>query len=222
MTKFYDAHAHTIEKQSGGFLIALEGIPDFSGTLKNSDILNFHKDFFFGALYVSNNRTKFDFPILKYHPRREKYTPDEVIEHIKKSLPKICIIDTLNQPYWQPIDYWKIANKFNEIQFLFSHSGGYDILDFLKMCNFNKNIWLDFSMTQEYFGWCGTKPKLNIVIDCINYGLSSNNTINKILFGSDNIFFSQQIALEKYTKVENSEKFLTKNFEILIEKSRLR
>lgn len=214
MTEFYDAHSHKIEKQKGGILINLDSLPEFH--INNEKCKNF-----FIADYINKSFKATSSKIIKYHPRLEKYSTSEVISDLEKREVKICIIDTLNLPFWQPIDYWNIAIKFSDIQFLFSHAGGYDIIEFIKICNFQKNVWLDFSMSQEYFGWCGNNQPLKQVCEAIDYALTSKLTNDKILFGSDNPFYSQECALNKYLKHKNSKKILKDNFEKLIERVNL-
>ena len=153
--EFYDVHAHCIKGQKGGVLIGLEGLPSFENTMTNEDVVDIvinNKDFL-GAYYVGNGfGVLTDERIIKYHPRREHYSLQEVLSDIKKRKCKLCIVDTLNQPWWQPLDYWKLVAQNPDVLFLLSHMGGYDILEFVKILDFNKNVYADFSMTHEYFG----------------------------------------------------------------------
>ena len=215
--KVFDAHAHKVENQDGGILIALEGEFPYKDIFTNEGLYIFMKNEssskFRACYYIDKFFTPVpDNMILKYHPRLEKYSTNEVIVDIEKRQPKLCIMDTLNQPFWSPMDYWEIARKFPHIQFLFSHAGGYDILEFVKFCDFSKNIWLDFSLTQEYFGWCGNAQRLNAVADVIDYCLSSDRISSKVLFGSDNPFWSQKEAIEKYSSFEKSKDFFENNY----------
>ena len=163
--KFYDAHSHRLLAQSGGFLIGLEGKPFFPDALTNDGAfaLENRTRLLFAVEYVAAGTLRGSRPLLKYHPCRERYPPEFVSDSIRRSEPRLCIIDTLNQPYWRPLDYWSIARSYPDIQFVFCHAGGYDILDFLKMADFTPNVWLDFSLTQEYFGWTGQRPRLRHV-----------------------------------------------------------
>jgi len=213
----FDVHSHKVENQNGGVLIALEGnFPhkdiftneSLCAFMKKESSLNFRPCYYIDKFYSPVP----DSTIVKYHPRLEKYTPKEVISDIEQRKPKLCIIDTLNQPFWSPSDYWKIARKFPYIQFLFSHAGGYDILEFLKFCDFSKNIWLDFSLTQTYFGWSKEVQQLKVVTDIIDYCLSSDRISPKILFGSDNPFWNQQEVIEKYATLKNAKMFFETNY----------
>lgn len=94
--------------------------------------------------------------------------------------------------------------------------GGYDIINFIKILDFNKNVYCDFSMTQEYFGWCGDRTRLGVVADCIDYCLSNEKLSKKIMFGSDEPDFSQSKALERYESLPKSEDFLINNYLELI------
>ena len=219
---FYDAHTHCINNESGGIVIAMEGKPYFEGTFYNHEIqqmsvVSHNDDKFKFAYYVDSSFCAVpDETILKYHARREKYTPEQVTSDIAKRKCKICIIDTLNQPYWSYLDYWRIIKTFPNITFLLPHLGGYDIVDFIKILDFNSNVYGDFSMTQEYFGWCGERSRLGVVADAIDFCLNSEKLHKKILFGSDEPFFSQQVAFEKYLQYKYSQDILVNNFERLI------
>lgn len=221
--EFYDCHSHFLENQKGGFIIALEGEPKFDKTYDNNEIIevaNKYKELI-PVQYVTKEFNDVVTEVIKYHPRREKYTPDEIIEDIYIKNPKLVIIDTLNEPYWKADDYWYIAQAVPEKIFLFPHSGGYLINDFVKICDFQSNVWLDFSLTQHYFGWVGNRTRLNYVNEAIEYALRHKKISQKILFGSDNTFFSQQEAVNKYMKLDNAKSFLIDNFYNLIEKSNI-
>lgn len=221
--KFHDAHSHALLSQEGGLFIGLEGEPVFPGVTSNEEALALEEParLRFAVEYVSAGRKTGSRPLLKFHPRREKYSPEFVRESIRQSSPKLCIIDTLNQPFWKPDDYWQIARTFPDVQFIFCHAGGYDILDFLKMTDFTANIWIDFSLTQEYFGWCGDRPRFAHVCDCIDFALNCTRIKRKVVFGSDEPFFSQKSALEKYQQLPDSDLFLTENFLALVTGAKL-
>lgn len=212
---FYDDHAHCVKEQSGGILIGLEGSPKFEVFLDNAGVEAVVKinSNFNACYYITKNRNEVpDETMLKYHPRRERYSAEEVIEDLKTRHCKLCIIDTLNQPQWGYMDYWKVVAAFPNIKFILPHMGGYDIVDFVKILDFNKNVFCDFSMTQEYFGWCGPRAKYAVVADSIDYCLSHHKLSKKVLFGSDEPDFNQKLALEKYSTLPNAKDILENNY----------
>lgn len=195
----WDCHAHQIGKQDGGFIIALENQKE--AAVINNNLLqkvNMGKTFI-PVEYVTNSFQETNTDIVKYHPRLEKYTYKEVVKDISHRKVKGIIFDTLNEPYWKSDDYWKIANKFPQIQFLFSHAGGYKILEFIEICEFCKNVWIDFSFTQNHFGLIGNNSELKAVTDIIKYSFSAN-VKRKILFGSDYPYVNQEECIEYYVK----------------------
>lgn len=216
---FYDDHAHCIKEQTGGILIGLEGSPKFEGFLDNMGVKEVVKNnsSFQACYYITKQRNEVpDETMLKYHPRREQYTADEVIADLKTRHCKLCIIDTLNQPKWGYMDYWKVIAAFPNIKFILPHMGGYDIVDFVKILDFNKNVYCDFAMTQEYFGWCGPRARYAVVADSIDYCLSHHKLSKKVMFGTDEPDFNQSLALEKYLTLPNSEDLLVNNYLTLI------
>ena len=114
------------------------------------------------------------------------------------------------------MDYWKVVAAFPNIKFILPHMGGYDIIDFVKILDFNKNVYCDFAMTQEYFGWCGSRARFAVVADTIDYCLSHYKLSKKVLFGTDEPDFNQATALEKYLALPNAEDILVNNYLTLI------
>lgn len=215
----YDAHIHHPHKEDGGFLIGLEGAPFFEGTLGNAEVLALHKpeanyiSFYYVA--AAEKDKKITHPYLKYHPRREKYTPDETIASIRQNMPKCVMIDTLNEPYWQPYDYWKIARSFPELPFIFPHAGGYLINDFIKICHFQPNVWIDFALTHTTLGHLGDRKKgLPYINEAIAYALESPFK-NRVLLSSDYPFFNQEDVFAYYSDYQE---LLNRNFITLLEK----
>lgn len=218
---FFDAHIHNKAHESGGFIIGLEGDPHFDGTLSNKEALLFHNPNkkYIAFYYVMNyfKTTQLEHKYLKYHPRREQYSPNEVIESIKLNKPKCVMIDTLNEPYWNPYDYWKIAREFNDLPFIFPHSGGYLINEFIKICHFQKNVWIDFALTHTTLGHLGNKQKeLPYINEAIRYALESPFA-NRVLMSSDYPFFNQEDVVTYYKRMHKKE-LLDKNFSELLER----
>lgn len=217
--KFYDSHSHCIKVQSGGILIGLEGSKKLEGFMNNDDVFQTtsQNPAFMACYYILRERNEVpDETFLKYHPRRERYTVDEVIADLKTRKCKVCIIDTLNEPYWDFKDYWNVVLAFPKIKFILPHMGGYDIANFVKILDFNKNVFCDFSMTQEFFGWCGERTRYPLMADAIDYCLTSKKLNKRVMFGSDEPDFSQAIALEKYMQLPNADDILIKNYESLL------
>lgn len=218
---FFDAHIHHKADESGGFLVGLEGKPYFEGTISNSDALKLHnpKQKYIAFYYVTNSEKDniISHKYLKYHPRREKYSPDEVIASIKINNPKCVMIDTLNEPFWTPYDYWRITREFPNLIFILPHSGGYLVNDFIKICHFQKNVWIDFSLTHTTLGFLGNEKKgLLYINDAIKYALSSSFA-NRILMSSDYPFFNQRDVVNYYQSFDKIT-LLNHNFLILLEK----
>ncbi|MBP3688018.1 MAG: amidohydrolase family protein [Alphaproteobacteria bacterium] len=217
---FFDAHIHHKAKESGGFIIGLEGKPYFEETLSNKEILTAHnpKNNYIAFYYVASTEigVAISHKYVKYHPRREQYTPDEVIKSIRLNQPKCVMIDTLNEPYWTPYDYWKIAREFPDLPFIFPHSGGYLINDFIKICHFQKNVWIDFALTHTTLGHLGNKKGLPYINQAIQYALESPFA-NRVLMSSDYPFFSQDDVVAYYERMDKKE-FLNQNFITLLEK----
>lgn len=198
----YDAHIHNVNKEKGGFLIGLEGQPKFEGTLTNKEALKLHdiEKKIISFYYVSKDEINqpIGWQYLKYHPRRERYTPKQVTDSIRQNYAKAIIIDTLNEPYWVAYDYWNIAREFPAIVFIFAHSGGYLINDFIKICHFQPNVWIDFSATQNILGVIGKEKEcLPYIKQAMEYALNSPFK-NRILLSSDHPFFDQEEIFKFY------------------------
>ena len=204
----YDAHLHNKNHENGGFLIGLEGEPYFKGTLNNQEVLVLHNpsEKYISFYYIRKKEIEDnlkEWPYLKYHPRREKYSPEQVVESISRRKPKAIIIDTLNEPYWVPYDYWYIAKKYSDIPFIFAHAGGYLINDFIKICHFQPNVWIDFALTHTTLGRLGDETNgLPYINQAIRYSLNSNFK-NRVLMSSDYPFFDQNAVFNYYKGYED-------------------
>ncbi len=220
---FFDAHIHCLGEETGGFLVGLEGTPWFDGILHNAEAESLAKGnpayrFF---LYVTRDDALAGGAcavprgaLLKYHPRREKYTPEEVIASIRTLQPKAVMVDTLNEPGWVAYDYWKVARTFPELTFIFPHAGGYLINDFIKICHFQRNVWIDFTLTHTNFGGISQNP-LPYVDQAIAYALKAPFR-DRVLMGSDLPFFSQMDVVTYYERLGVLE-MLNGNFQRLAE-----
>lgn len=198
----YDAHIHHKNNETGGFLIGLEGKPHFEETLSNTQVMELHnpEEGYFSFYYVVNDEIdkKINHKYLKYHPRREKYNYKNVISSIRINMPRAVIIDTLNEPDWTAYDYWRIAREFPEIPFVMAHAGGYLINEFIKICHFQKNVWLDFALTHTVLGGLGDENiGLPYINQAIKYALNASFR-DRILLSSDYPFFSQDDVFKYY------------------------
>lgn len=217
---FYDAHIHRKNKESGGFLIGTEGEPELEDTLNNEKVLALHapENMYVSFYYVTKVECcleKVGWKYLKYHPRREQYTPEQVIRSVRLNTPEAVIIDTLNEPYWQPYDYWTIARQFPEVPFVFAHSGGYLINEFIKICHFQSNVWIDFSYTHTLLGKLGGKViGLPYINQAIEYSLNAPFG-NRVLLGSDFPFCNQDDVFGYYERYIDN---LNSNFTVLFNK----
>lgn len=219
--QFYDAHIHCPGKELGGFIIGLEGAPWFDGILHNDEVEAVAKDnpaykFF---RYVTHAEALAGEAcaaprgaLLKYHPRREKYTPEEVIASIRALQPRAVMIDTLNEPEWVAYDYWRVCRAFPELFFILPHAGGYLINDFIKICHFQRNVWIDFTLTHTNFGGISSNP-LPYVDQAIAYALKAPFR-DRVLMGSDLPFFNQKDVVAYYERLEALE-MLNENFQAL-------
>jgi len=219
LPEFDDAHCHQPGDAVGGFVIALEGEPYFPGTVPNAEIGEFHdpsrKRI---AVPYAGAGAELEGSIMKYHPRREGYDPGWVDADIRRFDRRLVLIDTLNAVHWAPRDYFDLALAHPRVTFVMCHAGGYDILEFVKMCRFVGNVWLDFSVTQHEFGWVSGERSPAFVGDLIDHALHERRTAPRILFGSDFPLLQQLDAVERMlASVNDPGPFLTENFERLLE-----
>lgn len=214
---FYDSHIHKKNVERGGFIIGLEGQPIYDDTFNNVEALSLHaiENNYIAFYYVSKDELaiKLKHKYLKYHPRREKYTPKEVVSSIKINNPRAVIIDSLNEPYWKADDYWWVARECADVIVVFAHAGGYLVNDFIKICHFQRNVYLDFSLTHTMLGKLGKEEGLFYINNAIHYSLNSDFA-NRILLGSDYPFYNQLDVVEYYKEYVE---LLNKNFLDLIE-----
>lgn len=217
MIEYFDCHMHELNQEEGGFLIALDGRRGSKGGYSNKEVQSIasKKANTIPVQYVDYRFCQTETPVVKYHPRREGYTPMAVVLDIKKRSPQIIIIDTLNQPDWVPNDYWHIAKEFPDILFLFSHAGGFDMLHFLNIAMYQPNVWIDFSFVQHLFGMCGKNTPLKYLCELMEYALTDERLFKKLMLGTDNMRedadLSQEV-LEVYQQYNSFEAVVSKNY----------
>ncbi len=219
MTRFHDAHCHQPGDAAGGFVIALEGQPVFPGTLPNPEVMELHDpERKLIAIPYARAGSELEGTLIKYHPRREGYEPDWVHRDIGRFRRRLVLIDTLNAVTWPPRAYLDLARAHPEVAFVMCHAGGYDIVEFVKMCRFLGNVWLDFSVTQHEFGWVTGRRAPAYIGDVIDHALFERRTAPRILFGSDFPLLEQADAVARLVEtVPDPEPFLTGNFERLLD-----
>ena len=222
MKNFFDCHTHEVYEERTGFLIALDGRLGSVGGYDNKEVIGIaKKNGMIPVQYVTSKLDKdLETNIIKFHPRREQYSIEDISLYIQNYAPKAVIIDTLNQPYMQPNDYWWLVKQFPNIQFLLSHAGGFDILNFLQIAMFQNNAWIDFSYVQHLFGWCGEKNPLQHVVENMNYAFCNERIYKKLLFGTDNMRNEPDLALEaleKYREFSAYEQVVVQNHKTFLE-----
>lgn len=213
-THFLDAHSHLVEGQAGGLLIGLEGLPKIAGTLTNAEAAEVAdgNPLFLPIHYLTRDFPANDSVALKYHPRREGYSAEQIIEDLgRRSNARLVVIDTLNEPEWDFKDYWGIVKAYPTKQFVLAHGGGADAPNVSKIAMFEANAWIDFSYTQTYFGFTGERTVNRLVCDTIGYCITEPTISKRCLFGTDNPFVSQTNAAAAFDKLPNAEALLGGN-----------
>lgn len=216
---FHDSHCHQPGDATGGFVIALECEPSFPGTFNNREIGRFH-DPGRGRIAIPylGAHSELEGRVVKYHPRFEGYDPARLDSDIRRFGRRLVLIDTLNALHWSPRAYRELAQEHPDVAFVMCHAGGYDVLEFVKMCRFLPNVWLDFSVTWHEFGWVSGVPRLPFVADLIDHALSERRIAPRLLFGSDYPLLEQSDALMRLVAaVDDPQPFLTGNFERLLD-----
>lgn len=218
LPSFHDAHCHLPGAADGGFVIALEGSPVYPGTLTNAEIaeLDDPSRALIAVPYVTAG-SELEGSLVKYHPRRERYDPAWVHADIARFARRLVLIDTLNAVHWPPRAFLELAREHSDTSFVMCHGGGYDILEFVKMCRFLPNVWLDFSVTQHEFGWVRGECSPAFVGDLIDHSLTEPRIAPKVMFGSDFPLMEQSDAVAQIVAtVEDPESYLRGNFERLL------
>jgi hypothetical protein len=219
--RFHDAHSHAVEAQAGGFLIAIEGEANLPYMLSNEDVQKQQDEsrLLFAVPYVryAGEHSEIEGPIVKYHARREGFPAEWVSRDIAHHRRKLALLDTLNAIDWETRDYLDLARDHPKTLFLFCHGGGYDILEFLKMARFMPNVWIDFSATQEIFGWVGNSSNFPAITGAIDHAFAEHRIARKLMFGSDTPGFKQVEAVQEAVRRRgDASDYLTGNFERLI------
>ncbi len=179
---------------SGGLIICMQNDPwDFREVAE----LTFSNRNFRFAINPDLNGTKKDLEksiasgkewgavALKIHPRKQKLNLKSKDVRSLVSLGKDfnlpIIICSFDDGSWNRIglkkeQFLELADDFPEVRFLWAHSGGHHVLDFMFMARRVSNVFLDTSYTQSYF-FKGT------VLEDLNYATESLPT--RFMFGTD-------------------------------------
>ncbi len=143
---------------------------------------------------------------IKLHPRRQSLSLNEsevheALETIQDLRLKVNIC-TFDDGSWSRVgletsNFLALADKYQDVFFLWSHAGGYRVLEFMMMARRTKNVYLDSSFTQSYFFKGSVKDDLNYATESLP---------DRFLFGTD-------AEMENYVQVvaSNKEFFLTHN-----------
>jgi predicted TIM-barrel fold metal-dependent hydrolase len=143
---------------------------------------------------------------IKLHPRRqclslteaEVYLALDTIQELQLKV-NICSFDDGS---WSRIgleasSFLALADKYKETFFLWSHAGGYRVLEFMMMARRTSNVYLDSSFTQGYFFKGSVREDLNYATESLP---------ERFMFGTDT-------EMDNYVEVvaSNKEFFLTHN-----------
>jgi hypothetical protein len=219
----FDCHLH--QPVGEGIIIGIEGNPKIPGLINNEEAFQIKNKNTFSAWYVKKEEIEGNLcnkAILKFHPRREKYSTAEVIACIEITLPKLVIFDTLNYPFWEPSEYFKIARKFPGISFLLAHAGGIQIHSFVPELILS-NVYFDFSATMDIFELSKREKrgKIDFLDSAIQMLVSNPNSRSRLLFGSDAPMYSRENTFKAYNRFKISSEELDDNFIRFVEKVEL-
>lgn len=204
---FFDSHLHAAGEENGGFVIGLEGDDLPEGVFRNRDARNFclqnegYRYFRYLTQHEVRSGRAFapdECGYVKFHPRREGYDVAAVGKYIHATSPKCVIIDSLNEPSWEPRDYWLICREFPAVKFVLAHAGGYSVRDFVKICHVQRNVWIDFSLTHSCFASISDNP-LPGVDELILYSFRAPFS-DRVLMGSDFPYNKQDDVVSYYAE----------------------
>ena len=162
---------------------------------------------------------------IKLHPRLRNFNLKDknvyrIVERSANKDLKIVVICSFWDGSWNKYQleenqFADLADAFPNQKFIWAHSGGHKILDFMFMARRRQNVFLDTSFTQNYF-FSGS------VFDDLVYSI--NSLPHKFLFGSDfeNLNYTKTLdqLIIKFEKngLDNDVigKFMKSNFERLL------
>ena len=161
---------------------------------------------------------------IKLHPRLRKFhLKDKYIYKIVESISStnlLVVICSFWDGTWNKFgldidQFADLADAYPDQNFLWAHSGGHKVLDFMLMARRRKNIFLDTSFTQHYFYGSSVFSDLTYSIDSLG---------DRFLFGSDfedrNYRDTLKGVINRYNSLglssENLHKMMYSNYENLI------
>lgn len=136
---------------------------------------------------------------IKLHPRRQLLTLKEAKVHLAlEVIQELCLkvnLCTFDDGSWsrsglQSSSFQALADKYPETLFLWSHAGGFRVIEFMMMARRTNNVYLDSSFTQDYFFKGSVRDDLNYATESLP---------NRFMFGTDT-------EMENYVDVVNSNK----------------
>jgi len=171
--------------------------------------------------------TKYELRGLKLHPRFQMFRPNDgrlyklykKVEELGIPIMFDCI---LNRPTplrdQLPILYDDVANLIPDTPIILAHMGGFKFLEVLAVANKNKNIYVDTSLTLEYFYRTPFQEQVRFVLEKIGY--------DRVIYGSDfperslvaTLISAKKILIEFGVSNENLYKIFYKNILRLINK----
>jgi len=122
---------------------------------------------------------------IKIHPRKQKLTLTSKlmyqITQIAEDLNLPIVICSFDDGSWSRFgldteQFLTLADNFPKVKFLWAHSGGHRILEFMFMARRTENVYLDSSYTQTYFFKGAVLSNLNYAIESLP---------SRFMFGSD-------------------------------------
>lgn len=160
---------------------------------------------------------------VKLHPRAHSFNLDskkvDRVTRIANELNLIVNICSFDDGSWgriglSPHQFLGLADKYPNVDFLWSHSGGYRVLEFMFMARRCENVYLDTSFTQDYFF------KGSVVQDLV---YATESLSDRYLFGTDFINKDYRASVEPMISLylnscRERDDLFQNNFRKLVEK----
>ena len=143
---------------------------------------------------------------IKLHPRRQMlnlkepkvFLALEVVQELRLKV-NLCTFDdgSWSRTALEPSSFLALADRYPNILFLWSHAGGFRVIEFTMMARRTSNVYLDSSFTQDYF----FKGSVRFDLD-----YATNSLPKRFMFGTDT-------EMENYVEVVKTNEmfYLTQN-----------